>query len=69
MQAREVIIAAIKRGATNEEALTTAVKKHPRTTISPATVNYLRNQLRKTHPKTVKSDREARRLRLHPRRR
>jgi len=59
---REIIIAAIKRGRSNEEALAAARKKFPNTTTTLATVNWIRNQVRKTHP-AVKSDRAARQSR------
>lgn len=60
--AAKIIIAQIKKGRTNAEALAAARKVHPRTTYSLASVNYYRNGLRAKGVK-VPSDREARRRR------
>ncbi|WP_027521732.1 hypothetical protein [Bradyrhizobium sp. Ec3.3] len=56
----EIVIAALKRGKTNAEALAAAKKAHPYTTMSLPTVNWYRNRLRAEGAK-VPSDREAKR--------
>ena len=63
--AREIIMSAIKRGRTNDEALAAAIKAHPKTTTTLATVNWLRNQIRRKHP-TVQTDRATRYYRNSP---
>jgi len=57
---RELTIWAIHKGKTNAEALACILKLHPRSTITLATINYVRNQIRQTD-KTVMSDRAAKR--------
>lgn len=54
--------AAIKRGKTNQEALAAVRKHYPSTRLSLATINYYRNNIRRTFAE-VKSDRECARLR------
>lgn len=58
--AAEVVVAALKRGKTNAEALAAARRAHPRTTMSLPTVNWYRNRLRSEGAK-VPTDREAKR--------
>lgn len=59
---REVAAAAIKRGKTNAEVLVLVKKAHPYSAISTATVNWQRNEMRKTLS-MIPNDREARRKR------
>jgi anaerobic glycerol-3-phosphate dehydrogenase len=56
----QILKSAIKRGKSNAEALAEAKKEHPYSKMSEATVNYLRNQLRRTDKK-IQSDRAAKR--------
>jgi hypothetical protein len=54
----QIIAAGVKRGQTNPEILKAVVKAHPYTTMSLATVNWTRNQLRKLNP-NLPSNRNA----------
>jgi anaerobic glycerol-3-phosphate dehydrogenase len=56
----EIIGTEIRKGKSNAEALAAAKAAHPYSKMSEATVNYIRNQLRKKD-KTIKSDRAAKR--------
>lgn len=58
--AREIILASLKRGATNAATLERVRKVHPRTTLGLATVNWYRSRLRSAGKK-IPSDRAARR--------
>lgn len=55
--------AALKRGLSNAEALEAVRKHYPHTRLTLATVNYHRNQLRRTNSK-IKSDRQASKRRV-----
>jgi len=58
----KTIKAGLRTGLTNEEILAAVRKKHPKSEMTLATINYLRNQIRKTD-KTVPNNRVARRKR------
>lgn len=58
--ARELTIWGIHRGMTNADIAARVKKDHPRSPITAATVNYVRNEIRKGD-KSVKSDRAVRR--------
>ncbi|MBR0876928.1 hypothetical protein JQ608_06890 [Bradyrhizobium liaoningense] len=58
--AAELVIAALKRGKTNAEALAAAKRVHPHTNMSLPTINWYRNRLRAEGAK-VPTEREARR--------
>ena len=53
------VLRAFKAGKTNAEALALYKQKHPRSTYSVATVNWLRNQLRK-EGRDIPTERQAR---------
>lgn len=59
--ARELTIWAIHRGETNAEIARRVKLAHPKSPlVTPATVNYIRNEIRKAD-KSVRSDRTIRR--------
>lgn len=60
MSVREIIVWGINNEWTNSEILELCLKKHPHSTITAATVNYTRNQIRRKD-KSIKSDRATRR--------
>jgi hypothetical protein len=61
MTPRETIEAALRRRLCNADVLARVRKKHPRSTVSLATVNYFRNRLRaKPAGKAIPTEREAR---------
>lgn len=57
--AREMTVAGIHKGKSNADIVAAIRKAHPRSTITAATVNYVRNQIRQGD-KSVKSDRAVR---------
>ena len=59
MSVRELVVWGIHNDHTNSEVVALVLKKHPHSTITAATVNYTRNQIRRKD-KSVKSDRRAR---------
>jgi hypothetical protein len=62
MTARERIIRGIHFGETNAEIVAAVRADHPRSPTTAATVNYIRNEVRKGD-KSVKSDRAVRKAR------
>jgi hypothetical protein len=57
--ARELTIWGIHRGMSNAEIAARIKREHPRSPTTAATVNYIRNEIRKGD-KSVKSDRAVR---------
>lgn len=55
-----VLLSAMKRGATNAQAKDAVIRVHPHSKIGRSTVNWYRNQFRKTD-KTIPSERDANR--------
>ena len=60
MSVREIIVFGIHNDWTNSEIVAHALKRHPHSTLTAATVNYTRNQIRRKD-KRIKSDRATRR--------
>ena len=60
MSVREIIVWGINNDWTNAEIVALALKRHPHSTLTAATVNYTRNQIRRGN-KAIKSDRATRR--------
>ena len=58
--APETVIAALKRGKTNAEALAAVKRAHPYSTMSLPTVNWYRNRLRGDGAKIL-SERDCKR--------
>lgn len=56
----ERIKAAIRKGMTNADALAYAKEEHPYSEKTKATVNYIRNEMRRKDS-SIKSDRECER--------
>jgi len=59
MTVREIIIASIRRGKSNAAALAAVKRKHPYSKITLPTINWHRNQLRRTD-RAIKNDRSCR---------
>lgn len=57
--AREMTIWALHKGESNVAIVARVKKAHPHSTITAATVNYIRNQIRQDD-KSMKSDRAVR---------
>ena len=57
---REIVIWALHRGKSNSEILTRVLKEHPKSPMTLATINFIRNGVRKDSP-NVKSERALRR--------
>lgn len=62
MSVRELVIWGLHHYRSNAEIVALCKRKHPNSTITAATVNYTRNQVRRTN-KDIKSDRQAKRVR------
>lgn len=59
--AREIVIKGFHDGESNADISRRVVRAHPASPlVTPATINYLRNEIRKSD-KSVKSDRTIRR--------
>lgn len=59
MTVREIILKAIRQGATNAETRAAVIHSHPHSKVSLPTINWHRVQLRKADPK-IPSDLNAR---------
>lgn len=56
---REMIVKGLHEGKSNADIAARVKKTHPRSPVSAATVNYIRNEIRKGD-KSMKSDRAVR---------
>ena len=57
---KKTILAGLRDGLTNEEILKEVRLKHPKSQMTLATVNYMRNQVRKSD-KSIPNNRVAKR--------
>lgn len=62
MTVREIIVFGLNNDWTNAEIVAHALKRHPNSPLTIATVNYTRNQMRRKD-KAIKSDRATRKAR------